>query len=62
VRQTARLAASWVWDGPTLRGVGAALIGLPWVVRRRRVMPRHVETALDDLHAATAAARQPARG
>jgi hypothetical protein len=26
--------------------VAAALCGLPWVLRHRRVLPRHVETAL----------------
>ncbi|MDB5309932.1 MAG: glycosyltransferase [Gemmataceae bacterium] len=58
VRHTARLAASWEWDAATLRGVLAAVAGVPWVLRNRRVIPRHVDAALNLL---TAAPRPPAR-
>jgi N-acetylglucosaminyl-diphospho-decaprenol L-rhamnosyltransferase len=31
------------WDWAVLRGVGSALIGLPWVLRHRRVLPTEIE-------------------
>jgi GT2 family glycosyltransferase len=46
-RRTARLAAGWRRDRATARGLLAAAAGLPWVVARRRVMPRPLEAARD---------------
>ena len=34
------------WDRASLRGFTAALAGLPWVLRERRVVPRDVEDRL----------------
>ncbi|MFH5823821.1 glycosyltransferase family 2 protein [Georgenia sp. AZ-5] len=45
---------------PALGGVGAALAGLPWVLRERRVLPPHVEArflALEDAQRRSAARR-----
>lgn len=50
-RQTARLACGWVWDADTVRGIRAALSGLPWVLRHRRAVPRWVERAKESLEA-----------
>jgi GT2 family glycosyltransferase len=47
VRRTWRLAAGWALDRTTARGVAAALAGLPWVLRRRRAVPPHVEAAME---------------
>jgi len=46
IRRTRRLLASDSWDGATLHGVTAALAGLPWVLRRRNVVPPAVERGL----------------
>jgi GT2 family glycosyltransferase len=46
VRRTLWLARAGRWDGATLRGFGAAAAGLPWVLRRRRVLPAAVERGL----------------
>ncbi|HEX5272364.1 MAG TPA: glycosyltransferase family 2 protein, partial [Gemmataceae bacterium] len=46
VRRTVRMARSGRWDRTTLRGFGAAVAGLPWVLRRRRVLPAAVERGL----------------
>jgi GT2 family glycosyltransferase len=51
VRRTVRLARSGHWDRTTLRGFGAAVVGLPWVLRRRRVLPAAVERGLRALEA-----------
>ncbi len=62
VRRTRRLAAEWSWDRVTARGVLAALVGVPWVLRHRRVLPPHVEAAMDLLDARRAPApAEPAR-
>lgn len=54
VRRTARLAGGWGWDRATVRGVAAALAGVPWVVRHRRVVPAHVEGWMELLDAGPA--------
>jgi GT2 family glycosyltransferase len=46
VRCTLRAARSAPWDGTTLRGLAAAVSGLPWVLRERRVVPRQLERRL----------------
>jgi GT2 family glycosyltransferase len=46
VRRTVRLARSGRWDRTKLRGFSAAVAGLPWVLRRRRVLPDAVERGL----------------
>jgi GT2 family glycosyltransferase len=51
VRRTAWLASRWKWDRVTTVGVLNALAGLPWVLRNRRVVPQHVEAALEALDA-----------
>jgi GT2 family glycosyltransferase len=51
VRRTRRLAAGWTLDRATARGVAAALAGLPWVLRRRRAVPPHVEAAMELIEA-----------
>jgi GT2 family glycosyltransferase len=44
--RTLWLARSQLWDGIAVRGFGAAIAGLPWVLRERRVVPRDVERGL----------------
>lgn len=46
VRRTLWLARTEPWDGVSLRGFAAALAGLPWVLRQRRVVPPQVEYGL----------------
>ena len=49
--RTVREMRQFRLDVTTLRGVGEALAGIPWVLRERRVSPPHVETMrrlLDD--------------
>jgi hypothetical protein len=43
VRKTLWLARSQPWDTAAFRGFMAALAGLPWVLRHRRVVPDAVE-------------------
>ncbi len=54
VRRTVRLARAGRWDRAALRGFGAAVAGLPWVLRRRRVLPSAVERGLRLLEEADA--------
>jgi GT2 family glycosyltransferase len=56
LRRTWRQVRSEPWDGIALRGLAAAFAGLPWVLRERRVVPRHVE---DGLRLLEKSARQP---
>jgi GT2 family glycosyltransferase len=42
-RRTIRVLASAPPDTVTARGLAGALAGLPWVLRRRRTLPPHVE-------------------
>lgn len=42
-----RLAAAG--EGESLAGLGAALLGMPWVLRHRRVVPARVESLLSQL-------------
>lgn len=51
VKRTAWLAWRWRWDRVTTVGVLNALAGLPWVLRNRRVVPRHIEAAMEVLDA-----------
>ncbi len=46
VRKTVWLARSQPWDRAALRGFAAAVAGLPWVLRHRRVLPDRVERGL----------------
>ncbi|REF01080.1 glycosyltransferase family 2 protein [Thermomonospora umbrina] len=46
VRRTATVLRSVPRDAASVRAVGAALAGLPWVLRERRVVPEHVERGL----------------
>jgi GT2 family glycosyltransferase len=46
VRETARTILGAPHDAVTLRGLGRAVAGVPWVVRERRVVPPHVEALL----------------
>jgi GT2 family glycosyltransferase len=46
LRRTAAVLAGAPRDAATARAVGAALAGLPWVLRHRRVVPPHVEAGL----------------
>jgi GT2 family glycosyltransferase len=46
LRRTWRLARAAPWERRTWRGFAAAVAGLPWVLRRRRVVPDHVERGL----------------
>ncbi len=46
LRRTLHLARSAPRDRAALRGFAAALSGLPWVLRHRRVVPRAVEKGL----------------
>jgi GT2 family glycosyltransferase len=59
LRRTLREAASGPWDRAALRGFVAALAGLPWVLRERRVVPPAVEHGLRLLEAPRPA-RRPA--
>lgn len=43
VRKTSQLLRAAPWTRETGRGLTTALAGLPWVLRRRRVLPTHVE-------------------
>ena len=43
LRRTFLLLRSAPWDRAVLRGVGSALLGLPWVLRNRRVVPTEIE-------------------
>ncbi|MFD2419665.1 glycosyltransferase family 2 protein [Amycolatopsis pigmentata] len=49
LRRTAAVLRSAPADGATASAVAAALRGLPWVVRNRRVVPRTVEAGLMSL-------------
>lgn len=46
LRRTGWLLRTIPRDRTSARAVAAALAGLPWVLRERRVVPRHVETRL----------------
>lgn len=46
---------------PTVRGAGAAVLGLPWIVRERRPHPRTVEEALRRLERMRTRAGAPSR-
>jgi GT2 family glycosyltransferase len=46
LRRTVHLVRSERWDGVSMRGFVAACAGLPWILRERRVVPRHVEQGL----------------
>jgi GT2 family glycosyltransferase len=46
LRRTVRAARVVPWDPASRRGFAAALAGLPWVLRRRRVVPPEVERGL----------------
>jgi hypothetical protein len=46
LRRSGRLLTSAPRDGVTLRGLAGAVAGLPWVLRRRRVLPPAVERGL----------------
>lgn len=46
IRRSARLMERLPRDRVTVRGVAAAVAGLPWVLRERRVVPRDVEELL----------------
>jgi GT2 family glycosyltransferase len=46
VRRTVRVARTGVWDRTKLHGFAAAFAGLPWVLRRRQVVPPAVERGL----------------
>jgi GT2 family glycosyltransferase len=46
VRRTLRAARALPWDRAARRDFAAALTGLPWVLRERRVVPGHVEAGL----------------
>jgi GT2 family glycosyltransferase len=59
VARTLRAIVRGPWDGVTLRGLTSAAAGLPWVLRRRRVLPRDVERGLRRIEAA-AKAHEPA--
>lgn len=51
LRRTAHLAATVPRDATSVRAVGEALAGLPWVVRERRPLPAAVERRLALLEA-----------
>ena len=46
LRRTFRAACAMPWDPAAHRGCVAAVAGLPWVLRQRRVVPPHVERGL----------------
>ncbi len=46
LRRTLRTARALPWDPPARRGFAAAVAGLPWVLRQRRVVPPTVERGL----------------
>ncbi len=46
LRETARILRRAAGDGAALRGVVRALAGMPWVARRRHVVPAEIERAL----------------
>ncbi len=46
VRKTVWMARAQPWDRAALRGFAAAVAGLPWVLRHRRVLPDRVERGL----------------
>jgi GT2 family glycosyltransferase len=46
LRRTLRAIRSVPWDRASLHGFAAALAGLPWVLRERRVVPADVEVCL----------------
>jgi GT2 family glycosyltransferase len=46
LRRTFRAARSLPWDSAARRGFFAAVAGLPWVLRQRRVLPPEVERGL----------------
>ncbi len=43
LRRTVLVLRSARWDRAVLCGVGSALVGLPWVLRNRRVVPIEIE-------------------
>jgi hypothetical protein len=51
LRTTARLALGGPWDRAKFQGFAAALRGLPWALRKRRVVPPEVEQGLRLLEA-----------
>jgi GT2 family glycosyltransferase len=46
IRRTLELAMHGSWNRSKLRGFAAACAGLPWILRRRRVVPAEVEHGL----------------
>lgn len=46
LRSTLKLTLERPWDPETLRTLAESLEGLPWALRRRRVLPPHVERGL----------------
>jgi MYXO-CTERM domain-containing protein len=48
-RQTAHLAAHAIHQPGAPSGLLLAVLGLPWVLRERRPVPRELETALRTL-------------
>jgi GT2 family glycosyltransferase len=46
LRRTLRAARPLLWDPAARRGFAAAVAGLPWVLRQRRVVPPEVEHGL----------------
>ena len=46
LRHTFILMRSAPWDGAMLRGIITALLGLPWVLRQRHVVPPEIERGL----------------
>jgi hypothetical protein len=48
-RKTWRSIQEAPLERATWRGLATALVGLPWVLRRRRVIPRQVEKAVQML-------------
>jgi N-acetylglucosaminyl-diphospho-decaprenol L-rhamnosyltransferase len=57
--QTVRCIKRQPRDRITVRGIGRAAAGLPWVLRERRVNPPHVEALLETLEGARPAGRAP---
>jgi len=58
LRKTLRLARGWPRNVSTVRGVLTALLGLPWVLRNRRVIPQRIEAALERLDSSACAEKK----